>query len=142
PAFGLLDLDAEQPHLPAGVSYPAWIKPVESASSEGAYRIDSADQLAKILPQAREDVVRMGRPFEAILDLIELPPEIEEIGGTAYMAEEAASGQQFTVEGYVAGGAVEVYGLVASISYPDSASFLRYQYPSTLGEATVERIVE
>lgn len=35
PAFGLLDLDAEQPHLPAGVSYPVWIKPVESASSEG-----------------------------------------------------------------------------------------------------------
>ncbi|HLS64322.1 MAG TPA: biotin carboxylase, partial [Ruania sp.] len=33
PAFGLLDLDAERPHLPAGVSYPVWIKPVESASS-------------------------------------------------------------------------------------------------------------
>ena len=142
PAFGLLDLDAEQPHLPAGVSYPAWIKPVESASSEGAYRIADAEQLSRTLPQAREDVVRLGRPFEAILDMIELPPEIEQIGGAAYMAEEAAEGQQVTVEGYIAGGVVEVYGLVASIDYPDSDSFLRYQYPSTLGEEAFERIVE
>lgn len=49
PAFGLLDLDADEPHLPAGVSYPAWIKPVESASSEGAYRIADAEQLARTL---------------------------------------------------------------------------------------------
>ncbi len=142
PAFGLLDLDAEQPHLPAGVSYPAWIKPVESASSEGAYRITDTEQLARTLPQAREDVVRLGRPFEAVLDMIELPPEIEQIGGAAYMAEEAAAGQQVTVEGYIAGGTVDVYGLVASIDYPGSDSFLRYQYPSAMSEGVFERIVE
>lgn len=142
PAFGLLDLDAEQPHLPAGVSYPAWIKPVESASSEGAYRILDAEHLADTMPQAREDVVRLGRPFEAILDMIELPPEIEQIGGAAYMAEEAAAGQQMTVEGFIAGGAVEIYGLVASIDYPGSDSFLRYQYPSTMSEGVFERIVK
>ena len=142
PAFGLLDLDADEPHLPAGVSYPAWIKPVESASSEGAYRILDPEQLADTLPQAREDVVRLGRPFEAILDMIELPPEIEQIGGAAYMAEEAAAGQQMTVEGFIAGGAVEIYGLVASIDYPGSDSFLRYQYPSTMSEGVFERVVK
>ncbi len=141
PAFGLLDLDAERPHLPAGVSYPVWIKPVESASSEGAYRIEDDEQLAQTLPQAQEDVLRLGRPFEALLDRLELPPEIEQVGGAAYMVEEVAHGRQMTVEGFVADGKVEAYGLVASITYPDSPSFLRYQYPAAVPQAVVDRIV-
>src|SRR5699024_1286595 len=75
PAFGLLDLDATEPHLPRGVDYPAWIKPVQSASSEGAYYIEGADQLATIMPTAREQAERTGEPFEDILALIDLPPE-------------------------------------------------------------------
>lgn len=142
PAFGLLDLEADPPRLPKGVSYPVWIKPVESASSEGAYRITDADQLAEAVPLAREDVVRMGRPFEDILAMIHLPPEIEQIGGAAYMAEEAVQGQQLTVEGFIADGTVDVYGLVASINYPGSASFLRYEYPTHLPDGVVERMAE
>lgn len=142
PAFGLLDLDAEQPHLPAGVSYPVWIKPVESASSEGAYRIEDDDQLAEALPRAREEALRMGRPFEAFLEQLELPPEIEQVGGAAYMVEEVAHGQQMTVEGFVADGEVHSYGLVASHTYPDSPSFLRYQYPAAVPDAVADRIAE
>src|SRR5699024_12396810 len=84
PAFGLLDLDAERSHLPAGVSYPVWIKPVESASSEGAYRIEDDEQLAQTLPQAQEDVLRLWRPFEAVPDRLGRPPELETIGGTTH----------------------------------------------------------
>lgn len=142
PAFGLLDLEAEEPFLPVGVAYPAWVKPVESASSEGAYRVADDDQLARTVPQARQDVVRLGRPLEDILAMIDLPPEIEQIGGTAYMAEEAAEGQQVTVEGFVAAGTVHFYGLVASVTYPDSPSFLRYQYPSALPVGVYDRIME
>ncbi|WP_089776054.1 ATP-grasp domain-containing protein [Ruania alba] len=142
PAFGLLDLDADEPHLPDGVSYPAWIKPVESASSEGAYRVADQPQLADVLPRAREDVTRMGRPFEDVLAMLHLPPEIEQVGGTAYMAEEVADGHQMTLEGFVADGTVTAYGLVASINYPDSSSFLRYQYPAPVPLAVRDRIVE
>ena len=130
PAFGLLDLDATEARLPDGVTYPAWVKPVESASSEGAYHVADAEQLAEVLPRAREEVGRMGRPFEDILAMLDLPPEIAEIGGTAYMAEEAVGGQQMTVEGFSRGGKVEIYGVVDSVSYPERTSFLRYQYPS------------
>src|SRR5699024_11611472 len=84
PAFGLLDLGAGRPQLPGGVSYPVWIKPVEAASSEGAYRIEDDEQLAQTLPQAQEDVLRLGRPFEAVLDRLGRPPELETIGGTTH----------------------------------------------------------
>lgn len=142
PAFGLLSLDAEPPQLPTGVAYPAWIKPVESASSEGAYYIENADQLAQTLPFAREDVVRLGQPFEDVLAMLTLPPEIEQVGGTAYMAEEAAQGQQVTIEGFISDGVLEVYGLISSIPYPDSASFLRYQYPAQMPDDVFDNMVE
>jgi len=140
PAFGLLDLEAETPRLPEGVTYPAWIKPVQSASSEGAYYIENDDDLARTLPLAREDVVRMGEPFEDVLAMLDLPPEIAKAGGAAYMAEEAAQGQQMTIEGFVADDQVHVYGLVQSVNYPDSSSFLRYQYPANVPDAVVDQM--
>lgn len=129
PAFGLLDLDTDRPHLPGGVDYPVWIKPVQSASSEGAYFIADADQLAQTIPLARQDVLRMGRPFEDILAMLTLPPQIEQIGGAAYMVEEAITGDQLTIEGFMYDRQVHIYGLVESTPYPDTASFLRYTYP-------------
>ena len=142
PAFGLLDLDARSPQLPEGVTYPAWIKPVQSASSEGAYYVEDADALARALPLAREDVVRMGEPFEDVLAMLDLPPEVARAGGAAYMAEEAAVGQQMTIEGFVADGHVQIYGLVQSVNYPESSSFLRYQYPANVPDAVVEEMSE
>lgn len=142
PAFGLLDLDATEPQLPDGVAYPVWIKPVESAGSEGAYHIADESELAETLPRARQEVERLGRPFNAVLDMLDLPPEIEEIGGSAYMAEEVAHGKQMTVEGFVAGGVIEVYGVIASIPYPESNSFLRYQYPARIHGDVRERMAE
>src|SRR5690625_4716344 len=41
PAFGLIDVEDDSPMMPEHVSYPAWIKPVKSTSSEGAHRIAS-----------------------------------------------------------------------------------------------------
>ncbi|MGC0143458.1 ATP-grasp domain-containing protein [Pseudactinotalea sp. Z1732] len=142
PAFGLLDLEAEPPHLPQGVDYPAWIKPAMSASSEGAYHVEDADQLAEAIPSAREDVVRMGRPFEDILAMLDLPAEIEQIGGAVYMAEEEATGRQMTVEGFIHNQQAHIYGLVDSTSYPGSASFQRYTYPSSEPDRVVEQVAD
>lgn len=142
PGFGLLDLEASEPRLPDGVNYPAWIKPVQSASSEGAYYIEGADQLAATLPTAREEVVRLGEPFEDILAMVDLPPEVEKAGGAAYLAEEAARGRQVTIEGFVFNHEAVMYGLVESVTYPGSASFLRYEYPADVPEDLHQRIAQ
>lgn len=130
PAFALLDLDDDRPSLPEGLSYPVWIKPIKSASSEGAHYIEDEEQLASAVALEREEVGRMGGAFNDILSMLELPPRIASIGGSACLVEEAATGMQVTVEGVSRDDDVEVYGVIDSVTYPDSPSFLRYQYPS------------
>ncbi|WP_026548845.1 ATP-grasp domain-containing protein [Arthrobacter sp. Br18] len=132
PAFGILDLTAEPARLPDGVSYPVWIKPIKSYSSEGAHYVESDEQLQVAQGQERGEVDRVGGPFNDVLALLDLPPEIAEVGGSACLVEEAATGSQVTVEGFSQGGRVEIYGVIDSISYDGAPSFLRYQYPSRL----------
>jgi hypothetical protein len=140
PRFGLVDLD--EPGLPDGVRYPVWLKPVKSASSELAFHVRDEEQLAEVVPEIREGIGRLGRPFEWIMDQIALPPRIAEVGGQACLVEEAMSGARAATEGYVRDGEVVVYGVLDSITYPERSSFLRHQYPSQLPGRVQERLVE
>ena len=139
PRFGLVDLD-DEPTLPNGLRYPVWLKPVKSASSALAYRVENLQQLRQAAAAIRDGIGRMGDPFEFVLAQLQLPPELSGIGGRACLAEEAATGAQVTVEGYSFHGEVRIYGIVDSITGPDSSSFLRYQYPSSLPPAVTQRM--
>lgn len=138
PAFGLIDIDDDEVTLPAHVSYPAWIKPVLSHSSQGAFYLENDEQLRASLEQERRDVDRLGGPFEDVLAMLELPEEIAAAGGRAAMVEESATGDQFTVEGFSHDGEIQIYGVVDSVTYEGAPSFLRYQYPSGLPTAKKE----
>jgi hypothetical protein len=138
--FGLVDLD--RPALPEGLSYPVWLKPIKSASSELAFRADDPAQLAEVAATIRKGIRRIGDAFDFVLDQLELPPELTGAGGSACLAEEAASGVQVTVEGYGFRGDVHVYGVVDSVTVPGGTSFLRYQYPSCLPPTVTDRMAE
>ena len=142
PRFGLLDLDDEDCDLPDGLRYPVWIKPVKSASSNLAFRVEDRTQLHDAAAEIREGAGRIGDPFEFVLDLVDLPTEIAEAGGSACLVEESATGVQVTVEGYSYRGDVRVYGVVDSVNCPDSSSFERYQYPSTVSAAVADRLAD
>jgi len=131
PGFALLDLSDEEAVLPGGLEYPVWIKPIKSASSEGAHHVENDEQLKTAMALERDQVGRMGGPFNDILDMLDLPPEIAQIGADTCLVEEEALGSQVTVEGYADDGEVEIYGVVDSITYPGTSSFLRYEYPSS-----------
>jgi hypothetical protein len=141
PRFGLVDLEGE-PRLPDGLRYPIWLKPVKSYSSELAFHVADDEQLAEAVTEIRAGIGRLGRPFEWILDQLDLPQEIAEVGGQACLAEEALSGARAATEGYVHDGRVVVHGVLDSITYPDRSSFLRHQYPSQLPERVQQRLVE
>ncbi|GAB3344819.1 ATP-grasp domain-containing protein [Modestobacter lapidis] len=141
PEFALVDLD-EHEGLPPNLRYPVWLKPVKSVSSELAFRVGDRDELNAALTEMRQGIDKYGEPFEFVLGQLDLPPEIARVGATACLAEEAAVGQQVTVEGYSVGGEVHVYGIVDSLTYPDTSSFLRYQYPSQLPERIRARLAE
>lgn len=131
PGFALLDLSDERAELPRGVEYPVWIKPIKSASSEGAHHVEDDEQLTAAIALERDQVGRMGGPFNDVLDMLDLPPEIARIGTDVCLVEEEATGAQVTVEGYADDGEVEIYGVVDSVTHPGTSSFLRYEYPST-----------
>jgi hypothetical protein len=140
PRFGLVDLD--DPRLPDGLRYPVWLKPVKSYSSELAFHVADDQQFAEAVSEIRDGIGRLGRPFEWVLDQLDLPPAIAEVGGQACLVEEAMSGARAATEGYVHDGEVVVYGVLDSITYPERSSFLRHQYPSQLPARVQRRLVE
>ncbi|MFI7387720.1 acetyl-CoA carboxylase biotin carboxylase subunit family protein [Streptomyces sp. NPDC049813] len=142
PNFGRVDLDASEPRPPDGVSFPMWLKPALSYSSELAYGVKDMAGFEEAVGHIRDGIARVGRPFEYILDQLELPPEMAGVGAQACLAEEALEGLQVAVEGYVHDGEVTVYGVLDSINYPDSTSFLRHQYPSALPAPVQRRLRE
>ncbi|MER7076902.1 ATP-grasp domain-containing protein [Saccharopolyspora kobensis] len=139
PGFGLVDLE-NNPTLPVGLGFPAWLKPVKSFSSDLAYKVTGSAEFDDAVTNIRQGIGKVGEPFEELLDHLDLPPEIAEAGGQACLAEEAVTGRQVTVEGYSAHGEVRAYGVVDSINYEGTSSFLRYQYPSNVPEAVRLRL--
>lgn len=135
------EVDLEEPHIPTGLSYPLWVKPVKAFSSELAFRVTDDEEYRQAKEQIREGAARVGEPFQWVMDQVRLPPEVAEAGGTAGLAEEEAKGQQVTVEGYVHGSAPHIYGVIESRCYPDVSSFLCYEYPSRQPEKVRERLV-
>ncbi|MEU1669324.1 ATP-grasp domain-containing protein [Streptomyces sparsogenes] len=140
PRFGRVDLEARDPRPPEGVRFPMWLKPALAYSSELAFGVKDEEEFRKAVAEIREGIGRVGRPFEYILDRLDLPPEMRGVGGQVCLAEEALTGVQVAVEGYVHEGEVTVYGVLDSIDYPDSPCFLRHQYPSTLPEPVIRRL--
>ncbi|MEU1791693.1 ATP-grasp domain-containing protein [Streptomyces sparsogenes] len=140
PRFGRVDLEARDPRPPEGVRFPMWLKPALAYSSELAFGVKDEEEFRAAVAEIREGIGRVGRPFEYILDRLDLPPEMRGVGGQVCLAEEALTGVQVAVEGYVHRGEVTVYGVLDSIDYPDSPCFLRHQYPSTLPEPVIRRL--
>ncbi|WP_121750916.1 ATP-grasp domain-containing protein [Streptomyces sp. E2N166] len=142
PRFGRVDLEADPPRPPDGVRFPMWLKPALSYSSELAFGVGDEEEFRAAVAEIREGISRIGRPFEHILEQVELPPEMDGVGGRVCLAEESLSGVQVAVEGYVHEGEVTVYGTLDSIDYPDTPCFLRHQYPSMLPPQVVARLHE
>ncbi|MET7929878.1 ATP-grasp domain-containing protein [Streptomyces sp. NPDC005349] len=142
PRFGRVDLEATDPQPPDDVRFPMWLKPALSYSSELAYGVGDMAEFRASVDLIREGIHRVGRPFEYILDQLELPQEMGGVGGQVCLAEETLKGVQVAVEGYEHNGEVTVYGILDSINYPESTSFLRHQYPSALPEPVQQRLRE
>ncbi|MFP3905710.1 MAG: acetyl-CoA carboxylase biotin carboxylase subunit family protein [Acidimicrobiales bacterium] len=135
PAFAAFDPFADtalEQILERGVDFPFWIKPVKSVGSYLGFHIGGPDDWDPAITAMREEVNHFGGPFAQALSRVEMPHDVEAIGGVACLAEAIISGFQCTVEGYAAQGDVHVYGLVDSLREPGSSTFRSYQYPSQL----------
>jgi biotin carboxylase len=141
PRFGLVDLDGP-PKVPEGMDFPMWLKPVKSMSSDLAFHVKSRQQFEEAFAEIRAGIDKVGKPFEFVLEHIDLPQEVADAGGRACLAEEEVTGRQVTVEGYSYDGRPQVHGIIDSHTYPDSSSFLRFQYPSAVPTPVAEHLVD
>jgi hypothetical protein len=135
PRFAPVDPFDDDALANVDLDYPFWLKPIKGFSSMFARKITSAQDFHDALVSLRACVGRVGEPFDYVLSLVDLPPEIEALGGSCCIAEEEVTGHQVTVEGYARGDDITVYGIVDTVPYPDAPCFLRYEYPSRLPQS-------
>ena len=138
PRFGLVRRGFERP-AEVPLAFPFYIKPAKAAFSVLARRVDSFQELYRHTRFGwfeRAIIEKLVRPFADVMhahsDMTEDP--------FSMVAEEIARGRQVTANGYARNGRVTMLGTVDSIMYRGTDQFQRFQYPSSLPAADLERV--
>jgi biotin carboxylase len=140
PAFEAVDPFDDASVAGIGVAPPYWLKPVKSFGSHLGFRIGNEDQLRAAITAIRGGIGDIGEPFNDFLARVQLPDEVASVDGLHCISEAMIGGRQCTLEGFVHQGQPRIYGVVDSIRYPNQSTFARYQYPSQLPRAVVDRM--
>jgi hypothetical protein len=141
PAFCVVDPLSDSAAEEIPLDYPFWLKPVKSFNSYLGFRIDGPDDFRRAIARARVEIAHVAEPFDFVLEHVEKPEAIRDVGGHACLAEAIISGgRQCTLEGYGFAGDIEVYGAVDSHTVSGGSSFAHYTYPSTLPEGVLREM--
>ena len=117
------------------LSFPLFIKPVKSYLSAFARPIYTMHQLEAYLSQVtipEQFLIPFNWAIKTYTDYA--------YDGSYFIAEELLRGRQVTLEGYVFKGVVGLIGVVDSIMIPETISFERFVYPSSLPEEIQRRM--
>ncbi len=122
------------------IDYPIFVKPVKAAFSVLAKRCpDEAALRAHLKFRLWEKFIikRLTWPFRRVSRL-HLDCEID---ADCFIAEGCVDNAlQVCVDGYAHNGEVHILGTVDSVMYPGTQSFMRFEYPSQLSAAHVDRL--
>ena len=118
---------------PDGLQYPLFIKPVKAAFSVLARVVHDRAELHEMTRFGAWElwVIRhLVEPFERVARQ-RLPQ-----AGTAHrlLIEQPVQAAQYNLDGYVCNGAMHPLGIVASIMYPGTQAFMRFDYPATIAD--------
>ncbi len=129
--------------MPAGLSYPAFVKPVKAAFSVLARQVSSRDELQAHTRFGRRElwvIRRLVEPFERVMQT-RLPGS-----DTAHrmMLEEALpiATPQFNLDGWVYQGQAHALGVVDAVMYPGTQAFMRWEHPSRLAADVQARALQ
>lgn len=136
--YGLIRREYASP-ADVPLPFPFYVKPVKAAFSVLARRVNSYAELRRHTRFGRLEgaiIERLVRPFDQVMrahsTFVEEP--------FSMIAEEILPGRQVTANGYARDGRVTMLGTVDSIMYPGTDQFQRFQYPSALSPALLERV--
>jgi biotin carboxylase len=136
PECRLIDVRPEV-RIPAGLEFPAFVKPAKSFFSVGAQRVDSVDELVRVKRQWAE-AGAFFRPFDLLLQRY----AGRAMGFDFLVAEGLLRGDQTTLDGYVHRGEIFLMGVADSIMFPGTIAFQRFEYPSRLPDAIQDRMFD
>ncbi len=132
-------LDAEYgAPIPAGLHYPAFVKPIKAAFSVLAKQVASQQELHQHTRFGVWElwVIRhLVEPFERVFQK-RMPGHIS---AHRLMLEESVNAQQFNLDGFVWKGQASMLGVVDAIMYPGTQAFMRWDYPSRLSTPIQQR---
>ena len=138
PAFDAIDPFADEPLDACSVEFPFWMKPIKAYSSRLGFLVNDREHFRELLPRIRREILGLAEPFNRLLDADD-PEDRPQPDGRFLIVESLIGGRQFTVEGFVRRGETHIYGVIDSLLYPETSSFERYQYPSTLPDRVRDR---
>lgn len=136
--FGLLRRGFDSPR-DVPLPFPFYVKPAKAAFSVLARRVDSFDELVRHAAFGMLEAAIIERLVRPFADVMRAHTSLEE-SPLSMVCEEIARGAQVTVNGYVRRGKVTMLGTVDSVMYPGTDHFRRFQYPSALAPAQLERV--
>lgn len=113
---------------------PFYIKPIKARISILAQRIATRNQLTQV------GSMKIAPIYADYFNWFLKNYSNFESDGHCFIAEQALSGLQVTVEGYVFEGEVSILGIIDSIMYPETQSFEYFIYPSRLPPAVLEKM--
>jgi hypothetical protein len=145
--FALLPCEygADVPELPAGMSYPLFVKPVKAAFSVLARTVRSRAELQSHTRFGWRElwvIRRLVEPFNRVAQ--RLLPGIEPahrmlLEGLGNPSRRAG---QFNLDGYVFKGEVRAIGVVDAAMYPGTEAFMRFDFPSKLPQRVQDRALD
>lgn len=120
--------------IPAGLPYPAYVKPIKAAFSVLARQVQNRDELQAHTRFAAWElwVIRhLVEPFEKLVR-----QRLPQAGSShRLMLEGPVKAAQYCLDGYVYKGQLHTLGVVDSVMYPGTDCFMRFDYPGHLPES-------
>ena len=138
--FALLDAEYGDV-IPAGIKYPAFVKPVKAAFSVLAKTVHSHAELTehtRFTPWELWVIRHLVEPFEKVLN--KRMPQVS--SAHRLMVEQPVDAAQYCLDGYVFNGKFHLLGCVDSVMYPGTHAFMRFDYPSRLPTVNIKQAAQ
>lgn len=121
--------------------YPVFVKPIKATYSVLAKQINSFAELKKHLQcNFFEEIFirQLVKPFQQLMSLYP-STQVDPFG---LIVEDLMQGEQMNIDGYCVDGNVHILGVIDEVMYPQTRSFMRFEYPSKQPTAVQERAFE
>ena len=118
--------------------YPAFIKPTRGALSIYSYMLSSQKEFESTIEHLktlkRKDLYWFDELLKASL-------KKKYPSTNAYIVQPFMTARQYTVDGFVSDGKIQLFGFTQTIYTPDRKSFIRFDHPGTIEQKIKQQVL-